>query len=95
MRPCVTEKAWSRAQRQIPDKTNEIPEFRPLLEPLDLRGKVVTADALHAQVGHARFLVEEKDADYVFTVKGNQKGLLEAIQLLDEGSFSPCGPSDE
>ena len=78
------------AQRQIPDKTNEIPEFRPLLEPLDLHGKVVTADALHAQVGHARFVVEEKGGNYVFTVKGNQKGLLEAIQTLDDSSFSPA-----
>jgi predicted transposase YbfD/YdcC len=54
------------AQRQIPEKTTEIPEFRPLLTPLDFEGRVVTADAMHAQVDHARFLVEEKKADYVF-----------------------------
>lgn len=83
------------AQRQIPDKTNEIPEFQPLLDPLDLRGSVVTADALHAQVEHARYLKEVKEADYVFTVKGNQPGLLQAIQDLDEGSFSPGVPRDE
>lgn len=79
------------SQRQIPDKTNEIPEFRPLLEGLDLRGKTVTADAMHAQVEHARFLVEEKQADYVFTVKDNQPTLLGDIQTLDDSSFSPSG----
>lgn len=83
------------AQRQIPNKTNEIPEFQPLLEPLDLQGKVVTADAMHAQVAHARFLVEDKGAHYVFTVKENQPSLLEAIKDLDEGSFSPSGPADQ
>ena len=77
------------AQRQIPDKTNEIPEFRPLLTPLDLEGRVVTADAMHAQVDHARFLVEEKKADYVFTVKENHPTLLTDIQELDADSFSP------
>lgn len=57
------------AQRPIDAKTNEITEVRPLLQPLDLRGKVVTADAMHTQVDLARFLARDKDADYVFTVK--------------------------
>ena len=83
------------SQRQIPDKTNEIPEFRPLLAPLDLQGKTVTADAMHAQVEHARFLVEEKQADYVFTVKDNQPTLLQDIQTLDDSSFSPSGERPE
>jgi hypothetical protein len=83
------------AQRQIADKSNEIPAFQPLLAPLDLRGKVVTADALHAQVEHARFVVEDKGAHYVFTVKDNQPGLLQAIKDLDEASFSPCVDSEK
>jgi len=33
------------AQRQVDSKSNEITSFRPLLESLDLEGKVVTADA--------------------------------------------------
>jgi hypothetical protein len=35
------------AEREIPSNTNEIPEIKPLLEPLELTGQVVTADALH------------------------------------------------
>ena len=83
------------AQRQIPDKTNEIPEFQPLITSLDLKGKVVTADAMHAQVAHAQFVVEKKEGEYVFTVKDNQPALLQAIQDLDDGSFSPSGDAEE
>jgi hypothetical protein len=82
------------AQRAVDVKHNEITEFQPLLEPLDLEGKVVTADALHTQVEHAKYLKEQKKADYVFTVKGNQKTLLSDIQTLDDGDFSPCASSD-
>jgi hypothetical protein len=42
------------AQREVGEKTNEIPEIKPLLEPLDLTGRVVTADALHTQRETAR-----------------------------------------
>jgi hypothetical protein len=38
------------------------------LAPYDLTGVTVTADALHCQRDHARFLVEEKKAHYAFTV---------------------------
>lgn len=39
--------------------------------------------------GLARYLVEDKGADYLFTVKGNQPTLLSDIQLLGEADFSP------
>jgi predicted transposase YbfD/YdcC len=70
------------AQRQIPDKTNEITEFAPLLTDLDLSGVLVTADALHTQRDHARFLVEDKGADYLLIVKGNQSGLFSQLNTL-------------
>jgi len=77
------------AQKSVDRKTNEITKFKSVLEPLDLRGKVVTADAMHTQVEHARYLVEEKGADYFFTVKGNQGALKQAIEDLDDEDFSP------
>jgi len=76
-------------QQQVDGKSNEITAFRPLLEPLDLEGKVVTADAMHAQREHARFLVEEKGADYFFILKGNQPDTLQALQDLEDEDFSP------
>jgi len=78
------------AQREVSDKSNEIPEAPALLAPLDLEGTVVTADALHTQKALARFVVEVKKADYVFTVKDNQPGLKRDIaELFDAESFPP------
>jgi len=81
------------AQVEVGEKTNEIPELPRLLEPLDLTGRVVTADALHTQKETARFLVEEKEADYLFIVKDNQPTLLADLVALEESDFSP-GASD-
>ncbi|WP_326592068.1 ISAs1 family transposase [Streptomyces sp. NBC_01294] len=69
-------------QLRVPDKTNEITGFARLLAPFDLAGVTVTADALHTQREHARFLVEEKHAHYVFVVKANQPGLSAALRSL-------------
>jgi predicted transposase YbfD/YdcC len=70
------------AQLRVPDKTNEIPCLRKLLGPLDITGTVVTADALHTQTETARFLVEEKQAHYVLTVKANQPTLYANCRAL-------------
>ena len=59
------------------------------LEPLPLAGAVVTADALHTQEDTARYLVESKQADYVFTVKDNQPTLREDIAELNLKAFPP------
>ncbi len=77
------------AQRQVPAKTNEIPEIKPLLEPLALSGRVVTADALHTQRETARFLVEDKQAHYLLTVKENQPTLYADLKALSPAHFPP------
>lgn len=70
------------AQREVDHKTNEITAFAPLLDELDLTGCWVSADALHTQRAHARFLVEDKKADYVLTIKDNQPGLFSQVNAL-------------
>ncbi|WP_157875042.1 ISAs1 family transposase [Streptomyces resistomycificus] len=60
------------SQRQIQTKSNEIPAFAPLLERIDLRGVVVTADALHTQRAHASRVIAAQ-GHYLLVVKGNQK----------------------
>ncbi|MFJ1933395.1 ISAs1 family transposase [Kitasatospora sp. NPDC088160] len=69
-------------QLRVSDKTNEITCFVALLEPYDLTGVTVTADALHTQRGHVRFPVEEKKAHYVLVVKGNQPELHRRLRTL-------------
>jgi len=60
-------------------QTNEIKIAIPLLTNLNIQGKTITADALLTQRELATWLVEQKNAHYHFTVKGNQKQLLEDI----------------
>lgn len=71
-------------QTEVDHKTNEITAFTPLLQRIDsacpLTGAVITADALHTQDGHARWL-HEHGAHYVFIVKGNRPTL--RAQLAD------------
>jgi hypothetical protein len=76
-------------QRQVDKKSNEITAFKPLLEPLDLEGKIITADAMHTQVEHARFIVEDKKANYILPVKQNQGNLFETIRNTKDEDFSP------
>ena len=65
--------------------------MKELLAPLDLAGAVVTADALHTQRETARYLVEDKQADYLFTVKENQSTLYWDLARLPQRVFSPRG----
>jgi predicted transposase YbfD/YdcC len=67
------------AQREIPAKSNEIPEVPALLAGVPLVGKVITADALHTQDATARHL-RKRGAHYALTVKANRPKLLAAIR---------------
>ncbi len=60
----------------------------PLLEPLDIAGKTITADALLTQRKLAQYLIDH-NAHYVFTAKDNQPTLREAIRLIFEARTQP------
>jgi predicted transposase YbfD/YdcC len=71
------------AQHRVPDETTETTQVRELLDAVDLRNAVVTADAAHAQRETAAYIAgpeEEggRDADYLLLVKGNQPSLQRA-----------------
>lgn len=55
-------------------KGHEIAAFATVLDRIDLTGVVVTADALHTQTAHARYLHRHR-GHYVFIVKRNQPRL--------------------
>jgi hypothetical protein len=74
-------------QIEIPAKTNEIPALKDLLHDLDLRGTLVTADAINTQKSTAILLVEEKKADYLLVVKENQPKLLKKLGQAIPGAF--------
>jgi predicted transposase YbfD/YdcC len=79
--------AWSKdngiciGQTKVDDKSNEITAMPELMDLLDLKGTIITADALNTQKKTASKAIE-KEADYFLPVKGNQPFLQEEIELL-------------
>ncbi|MFI6919992.1 ISAs1 family transposase [Nonomuraea spiralis] len=69
------------AQRQVEAKSNEIPDFAPLLSGLDLSAMVITADALHTQAEHTRQIVAA-GGHFLFIVKANQPTLHRRLKAL-------------
>jgi len=70
-------------------RTNEIKMAIPLLEAIDIEGKEVSADALLTQRKLADYLVRERKAHYHFTVKGNQPGILQDLELYFQDRGHP------
>ena len=69
-------------------QTNEIGMFTALLDAIDIKGRLITADALLTQRKHADYLVQ-RGAHYHFTAKGNQATLEKDIALLFEKRKTP------
>jgi len=78
------------AQREIEDKSNEIPALIPLLESIpELEGSLITADAMQCQQQACRYITQKRGADYLISLKGNQSGILERAELkLPQEFFS-------
>ena len=79
-------------QREVAAKSNEIPAAPPLLAGVDLRGAVVTMDALLAQRAIAAQIRRQR-GHYLMVVKENQPTLHAAIDLLFAGGC-PALPTD-
>lgn len=78
-----TEQGICLGQISVDEKSNEITAFPKLIERLELKGTIVTTDALNTQKKAAAAIINKK-ADYVLPVKENHKGLYEDIKLLFE-----------
>jgi predicted transposase YbfD/YdcC len=87
------------ADREIPAKTNEIPEMAPLLRELNKRfplaGQVLTADALRTQDNFAKLATGEPGAQFVLTVKKNRKNLHAALEALCWAGAARCQTEDK
>ena len=75
----ATELGLVLGQEKVASKSNEITAIPELLDALYLKGFLVSIDAMGCQKAIARQIVGKK-ADYLLAVKGNQPGLLQAIQ---------------
>ena len=72
----------------------EIPDALKLLARLDLRGRIVTGDAIYFQKAIAQTVVDA-GRDYLLPIKNNQKALRENIETaFAEPVFSPLATFD-
>lgn len=69
------------AQEKVPDKTNEITAIKTLLDWLDIRGSIVSIDAMGCQTDIANKIVQ-KEGDYLLSLKENQGSLQEDISTF-------------
>lgn len=84
--------AWSNAnqlilgQEKTSEKSNEITAIPNLLEILELKGAIVTIDAMGCQKSIAE-KISKQGGDYVLALKGNQGHLSEDVKLFFESAF--------
>ncbi|WP_445315814.1 ISAs1 family transposase [Microcoleus vaginatus] len=80
-----TVSAWSSehglvvAQQKVKDKSNEITAVPQLLTLLNLKGAVVTLDAMGTQTEIAR-QIKRQDGNYLLALKGNQLNLYKQVE---------------
>ena len=92
--------AWDQAnglvlgQLAVDEKSNEIKAVPRLLALLDLKGCVVSLDAMHCQKDTASKILEAK-ADYLLAVKQNHKSLHEDVKLFFEEAIDPQAAGDD
>ena len=68
-------------QRKVDEKSNEITAIPALLELLEIKGCIVTIDAMGCQTAIAETILN-RGADYVLALKGNQSDLSDEVKLL-------------
>ena len=82
----ASEFGLSLGQVACAEKSNEITAIPELLQLVDIKGSIITIDAMGTQKAIAAVIIDRK-ADYVLALKGNQETLQQAvIDHIDEQS---------
>ena len=76
----VDERGFCLGQKRVDEKTNEITAIPELLDRLNIKGTIITTDAMGTQTAIVK-KIRQKRADYVLALKGNQGTLLEDVEL--------------
>ena len=82
---CHIVSAWSKedgfclGQKAVEEKSNEITAIPELLDKIQIKGQIITIDAMGTQKEIVE-KIKKKRADYVLSLKGNQKNLYEEVK---------------
>ena len=88
-----TDTGISIGQKTVDSKSNEIPAVQELIDMLDVRGLVITADAMHCQKKTAEKIVDNK-GDYVLQLKANQGRMYEDVYAMFDDSYMDIADKD-
>ena len=75
----VDERGFCLGQKRVEEKTNEIKAIPELLDHLNIKGTIITTDAMGTQTAIVK-KIRQKRADYVLALKANQGSLLEDVR---------------
>lgn len=81
----ASENGIALGQVRVDTKSNEITAIPRLLELIDVKGRIITTDAMGCQRDIAQRIVD-KEGDYVFCLKGNQESLHDEVKYF----FDEC-----
>ena len=79
----VDENGFCLGETCVGEKTNEITAIPELLDQLNVKGHIITTDAMGCQTEIVK-KIRKKHADYVLALKGNQNNLHEDVKLYFE-----------
>jgi predicted transposase YbfD/YdcC len=79
----ASENGLALGQVRVDDKSNEITAIPRLLELIDVKGRIITTDAMGCQRDIAKRIVD-REGDYVFCLKGNQESLHDEVKFFFE-----------
>ncbi len=68
-------------QRKVDGKSNEITAIPELLEMINIKGSIVTIDAMGTQKNIAKTIIDN-EANYILALKGNQSYMKEDVESL-------------
>ena len=83
----ATQLGISLGQLKTEDKSNEIDAIPKLIESIDVKGNVITIDAMGCQRKIAKTIID-RGGDYLLIVKDNQKSLKGEIASIMEGAIA-------
>ena len=85
----ASENGLALGQVKVDDKSNEITAIPKLLEMIDVKGRIITTDAMGCQKDIVKRIID-KNGDYVLCLKGNQESLHDEVKFF----FEECRAAD-
>ncbi len=76
-------------QKEVGEKTNEIPEIPKLLDLIDITDCTVTIDAIGTQKDIMDKIID-KEGHFCLQLKRNQRSAFESVDFINSGSYCSC-----